>query len=171
MRLDHDQASLQKGMSLAQSFDGAKGAEDLGAALGHLRSLPEVHGGAGVIGFCFGGVMAYLTAVAADPDVAVSYYGSAVPDLLSMADQVTCPILFHFGTGDAYLPLARAEEVRTAFGSRPDAEVHLHQGAGHAFDNSFAPQFSQPKHAQVAWEQTVGFLRRYLPVGSGPVEQ
>jgi carboxymethylenebutenolidase len=171
VRLGHDPADLQKGMSLAQNFDGAKGAEDLGAALGHLRSLPEVHGGAGAIGFCFGGVMAYLTAVTADPDVAVSYYGSAVPDLLSMADQVACPILFHFGTADAYLARERSEEVRTVFEGRPDAEVHLHEGAGHAFDNSFAPQFSQPEHARVAWEQTAEFLHRHLPVGSGRIEQ
>ncbi|MGI8751230.1 MAG: dienelactone hydrolase family protein [Acidimicrobiales bacterium] len=162
--LGHDQAALEKGMSLAQRFDGAKGAEDLGAALAHLRSLPEVRGGAGAIGFCFGGVMAYLTAAVADPDVAVAYYGSGVPDLLAMADQVACPILFHFGTADAFLPSERAEEVRAVFESRPDAEVRVHEGAGHAFDNSFAPQFSQPEHAEVAWGQTVAFLRRYLPV-------
>jgi carboxymethylenebutenolidase len=162
--LGHDEAGLHKGMALAQGFDGAKGAEDLGAALDHLRSLPEVHRGAGVIGFCFGGVMAYLAAVAADPDVAVSYYGSGVPDLLDMADQVTCPILFHFGTADAYLAREQAERVGDVFTARPDAEVRFHEGAGHAFDNSFAPQFSQPEHAEVAWGQTVDFLRRHLPV-------
>ncbi len=163
VQLSHDQEGLRRGMALAQRFDGAKGAADLGAALAHLRSLPEVGGGAGAIGFCFGGVMAYLTAATADPDVAVSYYGSGVPDLLSMADQVTCPILFHFGTGDPYLAHDRAEEVRDIFGGRLDAEVQFHEGAGHAFDNSFAPQFSQPEHAEVAWGQTVAFLRRYLP--------
>lgn len=166
VQLGHDQAGLDEGLSLAQNFDGAKGAEDLGATLSHLRSLPEVHGGTGAIGFCFGGVMAYLTAAIADPDVAVSYYGSAVPDLLSMADQVTCPILFHFGTADAYMPQERAEEVRAVFENRPAAEVHIHPGAGHAFDNSFAPQFSQPEHAEVAWGQTVEFLRRHLPLAA-----
>src|SRR5689334_19401896 len=91
--LAHDESSMGKGMQLAQGFDSDKGAEDLGAALAALRGLPEVTGGAGALGFCFGGTMAFLTAAVHDPDVVVSYYGSGVPSMLGMAGSVTCPIL------------------------------------------------------------------------------
>jgi carboxymethylenebutenolidase len=162
--LPHDEASLGKGIQLAMGFDAAKGSEDLGASLAHLRSLPEVQGGAGVLGFCFGGTMAYLTAAAHDPDVAVSYYGSQIPDLLGMADGVTCPILFHFAGADAFLALERAEAVAATFADRPGAQVIIHPGAGHAFDNSFAPAFHQPEPAARAWEETRAFLAQHLPV-------
>jgi carboxymethylenebutenolidase len=164
--LPHDESAMGKGMQLAQGFDADKGAADLGASLAALRSLPEVGGrGAGVLGFCFGGTMAFLAAAVHDPDVAVSYYGSGVPSMLGMADQITCPILFHFGEADPFLPLEGAKAVEAAFGGREGCEVHIHAGAGHAFDNSFAPTFHQPEPATAAWDQTSAFLARHLPVG------
>jgi carboxymethylenebutenolidase len=94
----------------------------------------------------------------------VSYYGSGVASMLGMADRVTCPILFHFGGADPFLPLDQAQQVEAAFGSRDGAEVHIHDGAGHAFDNSFSTTFHQPEPAAAAWEQTRAFLGRHLPV-------
>ena len=163
--LPNDESSMAKGMQLGQGFDPAKGGEDLGTALAHLRSLSEVAGGAGILGFCFGGTMAFLCAAAHEPDVAVSYYGSGVASMLGMAEQVTCPILFHFGGADPFLPLEQAQQVEAAFAGRDDAEVHIHEGAGHAFDNSFSTMFHQPEAAAAAWEQTGAFLRRHLPAG------
>jgi carboxymethylenebutenolidase len=164
--LPHDESAMGKGMQLAQGFDADKGAADLGASLAALRSLPEVGGlGAGVLGFCFGGTMAFLAAAVHDPDVAVSYYGSGVPSMLGMADQISCPILFHFGEADPFLPLEGAKAVEAAFGGREGCEVHIHAGAGHAFDNSFAPTYHQPEPATAAWDQTSAFLARHLPVG------
>src|SRR4051794_15749454 len=94
--LPHDESAMGKGMQLAQGFDAAKGAEDLGASLAALRALPEVTGGAGVLGFCFGGTMSYLAAPVLDPHVAVSYYGSGVPPMAAIAGPVTWPIPFPF---------------------------------------------------------------------------
>lgn len=163
VRLGATDEDLAAGMQLAQSFDFSAGVADLLASLAHLRSLPEVTGGAGAIGFCFGGVMAYLTAAHGDPDVTVSYYGSGVPDLLDLAGQVDCPILFHFGDDDAFLPVERAEAVATAFAERPGAVVRIHSGGGHAFDNWTNPRFSQPDIAASAWETTAAFLAEHLP--------
>jgi carboxymethylenebutenolidase len=163
VRLGSSDEDLAAGMALGQGFDPEAGVADLLAALAHLRGLPETAGGTGAIGFCFGGVMAYLVAAHGDPDVAVSYYGSAVPDLLGLAEQVRCPILFHFGDQDPYLPLERAEQVATAFADRPATEVLIHRGGGHAFDNWANPRFSQPAVAAPAWESTAAFLAQRLP--------
>jgi carboxymethylenebutenolidase len=154
---------LARGMQLGQAFDPGTGVEDVLASLDHLRGLPEITGRVGVIGFCFGGVMAYLTAAHGGPDAAVSYYGSGVPDLLGLADRITCPVLFHFGGSDPYLPRDEAERVAETFAGRVDADVHLHDGAGHAFDNWTNPRFSQPEPAAAAWETTAAFLARHLP--------
>lgn len=138
------------------------------AALGVLRELPEVTGAesrAGVLGFCLGGSLAYQVAVHAEPDAAVCYYGSAIPDALDAAADIACPTLLHFGGDDPYIPRERAEAVAAMAAQRDAVECHVHDGAGHAFDNSFAPAFHDPRAAARAWELTSAFLARTLTVG------
>ena len=102
------------------------------AALQKLRSLPEVTGGTGVLGFCLG--------------------------------TVTCPVIFHFGDDDPYLPNEQVDAIRASVGDRPDVEIHVQAGAGHAFDNHEAPMFWNEAAAAAAWERTVAFLQQHLPV-------
>jgi carboxymethylenebutenolidase len=163
--LPHDEASLEQAFALAGRFsqqDPAHTVQDLLAALGHLRSLPDVQGGAGVMGYCLGGTLAYEAGVAGDPDCCVSYYGSGVPGRLEAAADLRCPAIFHFGSADPYIPLADAERVRDAFADREDVEVHIHEGAGHAFENSFAPVFYDPAATEASWPLTLDFLGRHL---------
>jgi carboxymethylenebutenolidase len=161
--LPHDDEGLAKGLEFGQRLDFEAAAGDCGRALEHLSELPEVRGRPGVLGFCLGGSLAYFVAASADPAVAVSYYGSAVPDALDLAEQISCPILYHFGGADPYIPRERVEEVRRALAGRPHVEFHVHEGAGHAFENYKAPRFHNPQAARAAWEMTADFLRRNLP--------
>src|SRR3954463_8293483 len=99
--LDHDEASLQKAFGYVTRYSTEIPQEtqvaDLGAALAHLRSLPEVGGRkVAAMGYCFGGHAAFAIGCHLDPDAAVSYYGSGIVDRLSEAEGLTCPILFHF---------------------------------------------------------------------------
>lgn len=145
-------------------FDFATVSTDVGAALEHLRRLPECTGEAGLIGFCFGGTLTYLGAAALDPTCAVSYYGSGVAGNLDQADQINCPILFHFGGADPYLPSEDSQAVADRFADVENAEVLVLPGAGHAFDNFMNPVFDNPEAAKPAWEATAAFLARHLPV-------
>lgn len=163
--LEHDDAALDKAFEYAGRFDAAAGVRDAVAALAHLRGLPETDGRAGVIGFCLGGTLAYFVAVAAHPDTAICYYGSAIAEALDDADKVTCPAIFHYGGNDDYIPAEHADHVREAFALRDDVEVHVQPGGGHAFDNHRAPRFWQPQPAAAAWRLTADFLARTLPTG------
>ncbi len=160
---ERDPSNLQRAFQAMQRLDVPQAAHDSVAALEHLRRVPEVgpHG-AGVIGFCLGGGLAFMVAAASDPSIAVCYYGSAIPGHLDHADSVTCPVLFHFGADDEYISAEQREAVERAFAGRV-AEFHLHPGAGHAFDNHNSALFSRPEAAARAWEQTVAFLGRHLP--------
>jgi carboxymethylenebutenolidase len=153
---------LQQAFGYMQRLDEPQAVDDSAAALEHLRRMPETAGRAGALGFCLGGRLAYKLAVAADPDAVVSYYGSGIGAELESAGEVRGPILFHFGESDQYLPLEESSRIRDAFAARSDAEVHLHSGAGHAFDNP-SPMFHHAAAAEEAWPQTAAFLRRYLP--------
>ncbi|MBV9120120.1 MAG: dienelactone hydrolase family protein, partial [Chloroflexi bacterium] len=55
---------------------------DINAALGYLKSQPDVkHDKIGIVGYCFGGRTAYLTATRSkDISAAVGYYGGGIAD-------------------------------------------------------------------------------------------
>jgi len=138
-------------------------AADLGAALAHLRSLPEVAGQkAAAMGYCLGGRLAYENDVAGDPDAIVSYYGSGIADRLGDADRVTCPALFHFGSADAFIPNDQVDAIVAAFDGRDDVTIVVQDGAGHAFENLYAPAFANEAAAARSWPVTLEFLDRTL---------
>jgi carboxymethylenebutenolidase len=164
--LAHDENGLGRAFEVAQKLDPEQAVRDSIDALKALRGLPEVAdagGRAGVLGFCLGGTLAFGVAIDGDPDVAVCYYGSGIAGMLDRADRVNCPVLFHFGTEDPYIPLENAERVAACAASNDAMECHIHPEAGHAFDNHEAPMFHQPEPAARAWEMTREFLARTLP--------
>lgn len=138
------------------------------AALAALRARPEVAGPTGLVGFCFGGGLAFAVAAqpGTGPDALVSYYGSALPNLLDVAPQVTCASLHHFGLADDYLPPEVVRRIEAAVGAGGTATVLTYPGAGHAFDNP-SPLFHHEQAAREAWAATVEWLGRTLPTAAG----
>ncbi|QXJ23906.1 dienelactone hydrolase family protein [Actinomadura graeca] len=162
----HDEQALPKAMSMVSQFDWEKGPEDLEAALASLRGLPEVDGRAGVLGFCFGGTLAYQLAARAEVDAAVSFYGSGVPGALGMLESVRAPLQLHFGGSDPYISREDVAAVEQAVEGRENVEIHVQEDGGHAFHNRKAPMFYQPGPADRAWRLTEDFLARTLPPGT-----
>lgn len=163
--LPHDEEGLARAFGYVERFgaiDMATTAADLLAALERLRGLPEVEGGVGAMGYCLGGRLAYEVAVAGEPTTCVSYYGSGIADRLDDAARITCPVLFHFGDSDPFIPNEQAEAVAAAFAGRHDVEVVVQPGAGHAFENLLAPAFGDADAAARSWPVTVQFLDRTL---------
>ncbi|WP_141578729.1 dienelactone hydrolase family protein [Actinomadura sp. WMMA1423] len=159
----HNEEALPKGMSMVSQFDWGKGVPDAVAALGVLKGLPEV-GKVGVLGFCFGGTLAYLVAANAEADSVVSFYGSGVPGMLDQLDAIQAPTQFHFGGDDAYISREDVAKVEQAVGQKDHMEIHVQEDGGHAFHNRKAPMFYQPEPAARAWRLTEEFLARTLPV-------
>ncbi len=155
---------LRGGMAASQRLDGDLAVRDATSALAVLRGLPEVAGPAGVFGFCLGGTIAWKVAAQADPDAAVCYYGSGIAGALDAVSDIACPVLLHFGGADEFIGREGIDAVAAMAAGRDTIECHVHKGAGHAFDNSFSPRFSQPEPAARAWELTGAFLARSLPV-------
>ena len=148
--------------AVAGQHDPDDGVADVAAALAHLAGRPEIDGPVGVMGFCFGGSMAYLSAAAHDPACAVSYYGSMIGGNLDKAASISCPIQFHFGSDDAFLPNEDVDGLRAATEEMSNVEIHVAEGAGHAFDNHRNPMFSNPDAAAIAWATTSAFLAANL---------
>lgn len=151
---------LAQAMGLVQQVDWGLAVADVGAAVEHLRGMIEVTGPVGLLGFCFGGGLAFNVAAETPVDVLVSYYGSALADLLPLAPQVTAPSLHHFGTADAYISTEAQATIRAAV-TPQGARWESYEGANHAFDNP-SPMFHHAEASAAAWAVTVQFLAEHL---------
>lgn len=154
---------LGEGLAALQQLDWDAAVRDGLAAHAWLRSRPEVTDTTGYVGFCFGGGLAFAVAAQADPkpDALVSYYGSALPNLLDLAPQVPMPSLHHFGDEDAYIDRETVERIRSAVAG-PDVEFYTYPGADHAFDNADFVTY-HPEASTIAWGLTLKFLDTHLP--------
>lgn len=161
---EHDQEGMTASFELVQRFDVETGVTDAIGAMDHMRALPEVQGGTGVLGFCLGGTLAHLVAANGDPDAFVSYYGSGVAGFIGRLEDITCPALYHFGAKDDFIPMADVEAVVDAVkaSGREDVQVLVQPEGRHAFDNHEAPQFHDAASAAAAWAATLEFLEDHL---------
>jgi carboxymethylenebutenolidase len=159
---------LPRAMQLLGKLDWEAAVGDGAAALDALQDSAAVDGPVGVLGFCFGGGLAFNVAAVtgaagAGPDALVSYYGSALPDLLALAPQVSMPSLHHFGLSDDYIPADTVREIESAVSADNDDVTFLtYAGAGHAFDNP-SPVFHHRGASLEAWAATTAWLSEKLP--------
>jgi carboxymethylenebutenolidase len=154
---ESDPDVLMRALGIMQRVDWDLAVSDATASLEYLLGRDQ---GTGIVGFCFGGGLAFNVAAVSSPDVLVSYYGSALPQLLELAPNVTAPSLHHFGDADTYLD---PDAIIPALG---DAEIHRYPEAGHAFDNPL-PVFRHADASALAWRRTEDFLARHLPTSQG----
>lgn len=122
-----------KAIARYESFDRDQGLADMADLLKAMRADPRCNGKVGVLGFCFGGLYAYLGASRLGVDAAGSYHGTKIGDYLGEVDKVKVPVSFHYGKEDPIVPLDEVAAVQKAFAGRANAEVTLHDGATHNF--------------------------------------
>jgi carboxymethylenebutenolidase len=156
-----DDDNMRRALELIGQFDMHAGMRDVETALAFLRVKPEVDGPVGVIGFCFGGGLAYGVACELDPHCAVAYYGVGVELLAERIQEVTCPALLQFGTEDIFIPPDALEQLQSAARANANVEIEVYQDAGHAFDNPYA-EWHEPDTAARAWARTADFLAERL---------
>jgi carboxymethylenebutenolidase len=167
--------ALDTAFGLLNGVDWAAAVADSIAGLDVLRQRDEVTGGVGLVGFCFGGGLAYDVATRTEVDALVSYYGSALPDLLGVVEAdarvavvgpeaVTAPSLHQFGMVDQFLTRPVVEQVRSLLAPLPNVTWYDYETADHAFDN---PDFflHDPEASALAWERTSTWLGQHLTRG------
>lgn len=163
--VDPDGDVLAQALALVQQVDWQAAVADVATAVEHLRARLEVTGRVGLVGFCFGGGLAFAVAAVEPVDALVSYYGSALGDLLHLADRVGAPSLHHFGTADAYVTAETQRAIRQAVTAQ-GGQFLAYEGAGHAFDNP-SPAFHHAAASADAWGATVRFLSQHLDGAGG----
>ena len=120
---------------------------DLAAAVAHLRP-----GRVGVVGYCWGGTLAWLAAARLGVDAAVGYYGGQIAAFGAEAPK--CPTMLHFGEKDTAIPMADVTLIRA---KHPMLPVYVYP-AGHGFNCNERDQY-EPGSAKLAWNRTEQLLR------------
>ncbi|RZT36636.1 dienelactone hydrolase family protein [Cupriavidus agavae] len=130
---DKTEAEWQKALALYNAFDVDKGVADIDATIGAVRQQPGVNGGVGTVGYCLGGLLAYLTATRTGADAAVSYYGVGMDKHLGEASKISKPLLMHIADEDEFVPPEARQKIIGALQGNPQVEIHTYPGCQHAF--------------------------------------
>ncbi len=145
-------ADIQRGMAIRQQLGNERPLTDIAAAIARVAAAGKV----GIVGYCYGGLLAWLAASKVDGlAAAIAYYGGGVPEHKNLVPR--CPVLMHFGERDTHIPLPGVEALRQA---QPGAEIHLYP-AGHGFNCDQRGAYDAAA-AGLARERSLVFLRRHV---------
>jgi carboxymethylenebutenolidase len=153
VELGYERADREKAMAFVPRLDFAKSLLDVNAALDFAQSATGKN--AGVIGYCYGGTLAWLAATRLHPTVAVGYYGGHIGQFA--AERPTAPVQLHFGKQDAHIP---AEAVETIHAAHPEVEIRWYD-AGHGFNCNARASYNR-EAATESRERSLRFLKQHL---------
>ena len=158
---DQTEAEWKQAFGYYQAFDVAKGVQDIAAAIDTVRQDPGCDGKVGAIGFCLGGLLAFLTATRTGCDASVSYYGVGIDNFLGEADQIERPLLMHIAGEDQFVPKDAQARIVDGLETRALVEVHVYPGRDHAFARTGGQHFDAAD-AETANTRTAAFFGRAL---------
>ena len=93
-----------------------------------------------VVGYCYGGSVAWFAATRMRGVAAASgYYGSQIP--AAAAEEPKVPVILHFGRFDTGIPMEGVEQVIAK--DWPNATVHVYE-AGHGFNSDRRKDYHEP---------------------------
>ncbi len=153
VELDYDEAGFARGRELVGALGTDRAVAIVQAAADALRAEGLR---VAVVGFCWGGSIAFLANTRLGLP-AVSYYGARTVPFL--AEPLRAPMLFHFGGDDASTP---PDDIQAHRDAHPEAELHVYPGAGHAFNRDVDPRHFHAASAALARKRTLAFLESAL---------
>jgi carboxymethylenebutenolidase len=153
IELGYGEDDVKRGREIRAKVPLDEALRDIAAAVVALKTEGR-H--VGVVGYCWGGSLAWAAATRLEGiDAAVSYYGGEVA---KMADErPRCPVMLHFGEKDHAIPMSDVETVRK---KQPGLPVYTYS-AGHGFSCDERGSFDPESHA-LALSRTLPFLRVHL---------
>jgi carboxymethylenebutenolidase len=149
--VDVPYTDMAKGFGYMQALNNDQVMLDVQAGIARVRAAGKV----AVVGFCWGGTVAYLAAAKLNIEAAVAYYGGGINRYL--AERPRTPVMFHFGEKDAHIPRSTVDEIRTAY---PQGIYHLYP-ADHGFNCTDRASF-EPASAAIALERSLEFLHHHI---------
>lgn len=139
-----DPKDRERAMALMQNIDEQAALEDIDATIAYAKNLPGVRDKIGVVGYCFGGKLAFLTALSPDVAIAVAYYGTGIQQKLKHAPELKAQLLLHIAREDPLCPPEAQSQIETALAPyKKQVTLQFYEKVGHAFARQGGATFNQ----------------------------
>lgn len=158
---DQSEAEWKKAFELYNAFDVDAGVKDIAATIARVRDDAGSTGKVGAVGFCLGGLLAFLTATRTDVDAAVGYYGVGIESRLAEADKLADPLMLHIAEEDQFVPKSARAMIVAALRNHPQVQLFTYPGRDHAFARKGGEHYDAADAAK-ANERTYAFLKKAL---------
>jgi carboxymethylenebutenolidase len=150
--LGYDPESIAKGRAIREKVPMDGSLADLQAAIDYAKRFGKV----GVVGYCWGGSLAFLAATRlSGATAAVGYYGGMIASHATEKPKI--PVILHFGDKDQSIPITDVEKVKQA---RPEIPIYVYS-AGHGFSCDERGAFDKTAH-ELALQRTTAFLKQHI---------
>ena len=161
IELDPDiEPEMQRALDLMGQFDQDRGVRDIEATIKAVRA--DLGGGkVGVVGYCLGGRLAYMTAARTDADASVGYYAVGVDGLLGEKHAIANPLMLHIPQEDHFVDKATQAKMHEGLDDHPKVTLYDYAGEDHGFATEFGDRRS-PTSAEQADDRTMAFFKDHL---------
>lgn len=150
------EADIAKAYALYAAFDRDVGVRDIAETV-RAAAVAGSTGKVGLMGFCLGGLMAYLAAARGPIDAVVAYHGGDTEKYLDEAPAINAPMLMHLAEKDEFISPAAQDAIRAALVHNRDVEIHIYPGCNHAFSRHGGDHFDAAA-AELSRRRSLDFL-------------
>lgn len=162
IELDPDiKPEFDRALGLMGQFDQNKGIADIEATIRAARAELGDDAKVGVVGYCLGGRLAFMTAARTDVDASVGYYGVGIDGLLGEKHAIAHPVLLHVPEEDHFVDKAAQAAMYAGLDDHPKVTIYDYAGEDHGFATEFGERRSDAS-AKLADERTAKFFAENL---------
>jgi carboxymethylenebutenolidase len=155
---DKTPEDMAKAFDYYGKFDVSGGIEDIQATLDYARSQCAK---VGAVGYCLGGLLAFLTACKTNVDACVSYYGVGIDQSADSASGIKKPLLLHVASEDKFVSKDAQAVIARVVASNPLMRLHVYEGQDHAFARPGGEHYNSAG-ATLANQRTADFFQANL---------
>lgn len=157
---DKSEAEWSRAFGLMQAFDMAKGIADIQATIDHVRTK-EGLSKVGAVGYCMGGLAAYLTSANTNADCSVGYYGVMIDQQLQQGVRPKLPLVLHIAGKDQFVQKPAQEAILAGLKDDKLATLYQYADQDHGFTRTGGAHFDAHA-AELADARTVAFFKQHL---------
>ena len=131
-------------------------------ALAALAKIDGGNGKVGAIGFCWGGGAVNTIAASGDPNLGAggAYYG--MQPSAEDVPRIAAPLLLHYAGLDERINSGIPAFETALRANGKTYELYIYEGVNHAFNNDTNKARYNKHAADLAWDRTLAFLKKYL---------
>lgn len=162
IELDADvPAEMEQALGYIPQFDQDQAIRDLEATIKAARSALGGSGKVGIVGYCLGGRLAFMTACRTDGDAFVGYYGVGIDGLLGEQHAIGKPTMLHIPTADHFVPAETQRAMHEGLAANRHVTLHDYDGLDHGFAAEMGDRRVEDS-AQLADRRTADFFAEHL---------